>query len=735
MNYSNQPGQSALCGAGEFTGVRRPNNTIQFSFISRDPDPGCGFDYGLKFIMNAALATDLSSMSGTYQVGGQSGVFYVTRTLTLSISHIEVTQAIQDTANSVPLIAGKPTFVRVYVDCGAGCTALPSITTSLQVSSPTGSIALSIGPKTVYHSSSWTDQRGDYSKTFNFGVPTTLMTGTVMFTATVDTAISERTYTFEPARTLRVAYVPIHYEPNILNCIWTGPRDPDGSRIAAAFSWALKAYPTNRIEYLPWPTTNWGTPLRQGMGCRGEWDDEGVHQLKFTLTLQWALDDNVNRPDYIFGWLPQGAIPGGDSDPTWNQGIGVAAIGHDEPDGPRIFAHEIAHLMGRRHTNSVSCIPEIIDLLTDWPYTQTNSLIQDWGLDLLPKNPNTTYDYMSYCGSIANGDVWTSSWTYSHLYSQTLSAQTSTPEVYAVATPQLYFISSGLVYTNDIATLNPVWVITTTAPTQNPPLGTQYCLEAQDTAATILASHCFDLDFVNYETGATTSADGFSIMLPYPSNTARIVLVKGGQELANRSVTLNAPIVSVLAPGNGDSWAATGSYTVTWTASDADSDALTYSVLYSPNGNDWMPIRTAVTETQLVVDSAEFAGGIGARIRVLATDGVNTSVGESASFAVESKGPQAYILSPAGDSIILPGIPLFLQGYAYDLEDGALGDTALQWNSSRDGNLGTGSAIVANLSYGLHIITLAATDSNGNNSVAGMTVFIGSKVDVIRNKN
>jgi len=279
-----------------------------------------------------------------------------------------------------------------------------------------------------------------------------------------------------------------------------------------------------------------------------------------------------------------------------------------------------------------------------------------------------------------------------------------------------------------MATLNPIWVITTTTPIQNPPVGAQYCLEAQDTFGTALVSHCFDLTFINHETGAATNVDGFSIMLPYPNGAARVVLKNGGQELAIRSVSANAPVVSVLSPNGGEIWTASGTYTITWTGSDADNDTLTYSVLYSPDGYNWTPVGTTITETQLVVHAAELAGGVGARIRVLATDGVNTSSSESAAFTVESKRPQALILSPAGGGIIPPGAPLFLRGYAYDLEDGSLGEAALQWSSSRDGNLGTGSTVLTSLSFGQHTITLTATDSNGNTSTASINVFVGSKV-------
>jgi hypothetical protein len=364
-----------------------------------------------------------------------------------------------------------------------------------------------------------------------------------------------------------------------------------------------------------------------------------------------------------------------------------------------------------------------------WPYP--NATIQEYGFDggLVLKNPASTYDYMSYCGDLASNNVWTSPWTYNHIFSETLRLQTTAQPVMALAAEQPYFIASGLVYTDNTATLDPIWVITSTVTPENPPVGTTYCLEAQDASGTSLVGQCFDLAFVNYETGEATNVDGFNLMLPYPSGVARIVLKKGSQELAVRPVSANAPVVAVLSPNGGETWATSGTYTITWTASDADGDPLTYSVLYSPDGNNWVPVGTAITETQLAVNAAELAGGSGAKVRVLASDGLNTSADESnASFTVGRKGPQAFILSPEGDGTVPPGTPLFLQGYAYDLEDGTLGETALRWSSNRDGDLGTGSQVLVTLSQGQHVITLMATDSNGNIGTDTITVNVGSRV-------
>jgi hypothetical protein len=80
INFTNYSDERTLCGAGAFTGVRRDDNTLQFSFASSDPDTGCGFDRGLRFILDAAFTEEMDIISGTYDVGTRrEGTFNVKR--------------------------------------------------------------------------------------------------------------------------------------------------------------------------------------------------------------------------------------------------------------------------------------------------------------------------------------------------------------------------------------------------------------------------------------------------------------------------------------------------------------------------------------------------------------------------------------------------------------------------------------------------------------------------------
>jgi hypothetical protein len=222
-------------------------------------------------------------------------------------------------------------------------------------------------------------------------------------------------------------------------------------------------------------------------------------------------------------------------------------------------------------------------------------------------------------------------------------------------------------------------VLSTADNSINPAVGTEYCVEVQ---GDVNHSHCFDLAFFNHESGSATEVEGFSLVLPYPANATRIVLTKGasGPELASRAISANAPSVTVTSPNGGETWTADGTYTVTWTASDADGDPLAYNLLYTVDGTNWLPLDTEVTDTQVDVDASYLTGSDNARIRVMASDGANTSSDESdGTFVVERKPPQVYVTSPeAGNLVVAPDAPILLEGSAYDLEDGVIDGASLE---------------------------------------------------------
>lgn len=88
--------------------------------------------------------------------------------------------------------------------------------------------------------------------------------------------------------------------------------------------------------------------------------------------------------------------------------------------------------------------------------------------------------------------------------------------------------------------------------------------------------------------------------------------------------------------------------------------------------------------------------------------------------------PTVGIQHPAdGDNSRTVGVAIPFDGSAIDVEDGMLVGDALVWTSDVDGELGTGANIMAPLATeGDHVITLSATDSDGNVGTSSISMYL-----------
>lgn len=221
------------------------------------------------------------------------------------------------------------------------------------------------------------------------------------------------------------------------------------------------------------------------------------------------------------------------------------------------------------------------------------------------------------------------------------------------------------------------------------------------------------------------STGQFHEIVPFIPGTMRIVLKHGGSVLNDSVLSAHTPVITVITPNGGESLS--GTYRVTWNASDPDGDRLTYDVLYSKNGGQsWEGLAVNLTTNSYEWDTDKASGSVNALIRVLASDGINTAQDDSDGlFTVVSKSPEVVILSPRDQASLVAEKPIIFDGQAYDAEDGTLPDRSLTWSSDKDGDIGTGRKVSSDsLSLGPHIITLTAVDSAGNRGTAsiGLTV-------------
>ena len=256
-----------------------------------------------------------------------------------------------------------------------------------------------------------------------------------------------------------------------------------------------------------------------------------------------------------------------------------------------------------------------------------------------------------------------------------------------------------------------------------------YKRQAINISGDVLASQGFNINFTDQSNPPMEiNPAPFNILMPFPEGTNTFYIRKDEKIVDTINISANFPSLTILYPNGGEKFGEK-SQLITWSSNDSDGDAMYYRVSYTPDGKVWNVIATNITNTQLIIHPSKLPGGSEAKIRVVATDGVNTSVDESdGSFEVYSKKPEAFIFAPTHNSSSLPKAGLYLHGYAYDLEDGALGESSYSWKSNIDGDLGTGSLVLVNLSPGEHMITLTVKDSDGNKSTATTSIYVGSKL-------
>jgi hypothetical protein len=342
---------------------------------------------------------------------------------------------------------------------------------------------------------------------------------------------------------------------------------------------------------------------------------------------------------------------------------------------------------------------------------------------------------MSYCGP-----QWISTYTYLALYDGAFAPRLATAGVRQLDLPVpaatgSYIVVAGRINDHQLKKLAPFYRFDLPAGGHDEPGAGHYRIELQSANGQVLFTRLFEIEDHSHEGETAAHAEdigAFREILPFAPGIARIVIRHDVTILGQRNVSSNSPYVTLLAPNGGESWR-TGQQTIRWAGSDADSNQLSYTVQFSADGGQtWSALASNLHTTTYAVDAAALAGSTQARIRVIATDGVNTGLDMSdAVFTTARKAPEVYIISLEDDANVAPGTLVELAGLATDREDGPIDDSRLVWSSDRQGSLGTGpSNAAAGLLPGWHTITLAVTDSDGMTSSANVRIYVGYRVDL-----
>jgi hypothetical protein len=173
---------------------------------------------------------------------------------------------------------------------------------------------------------------------------------------------------------------------------------------------------------------------------------------------------------------------------------------------------------------------------------------------------------------------------------------------------------------------------------------------------------------------------------------------------------------------------------IEWAATDPDGDPLTFDVLWSVDGGEWLHAATGITDTSVTVPhGARYPGGDDVRVRVVANDGSRTGDATSAPFTAPGHEPLLVVSGLPESGSVEQYDTLLLQVHAVDPEDkGTQADTVV-WRSGIGGELATGPLLrTRDLEPGVHSFTVEATDSDGNTAVESFQLEVTARTSPTR---
>jgi hypothetical protein len=529
-----------------------------------------------------------------------SGGGTIQATVDLTITNVEVTQAIQRLNNSVGLVAGKATMARIYVGLNGSTAPVREVYGAIYVYEngvevPGSPFYAYNGPITAQPN----PNRGQENATLNVMLPP--LSGYVELAPIVwawgdeeanwDDNFTYSAHSFECRQSPSFSYIPTDYRPTG----GTTPNLPDPAMIAPGVGdrFIRAIYPVASPDYFQIS----GAPLLWTQNINSS-------VAQYFNALNQRREMTSPRPDLLYGWLPGNPFSGNGA----AQINGRVSFGNTEASRYiRTYAHELGHNFGLQH-NSRRLTPEVgVDV--------ENSI----GLGHI--KASTLYDIM-VAGQLTNV-AFVDVATYTHFYNHAWTQCSSGPNPGNGGNPGGdYLFVTGLIDEAGRATLNPVYRLQGPRElTQSDPAG-EFAIQVHTSAGQTELRFTAD---AQAEDAHGPIGRAFALAIPNDPNIMALSVLRNGQVQDRIARSPSAPVAGfAAAPG-----VLSGPATLGLNAADADGDRLTYSVQYSPDGGRTLiPVAVSETGTQFTLDTQYLPASTNGFLRLLITDGLNTTTVE-----------------------------------------------------------------------------------------------------------